>query len=313
MAALPFLSVLLATVLAARGERAETPGELLELVDFDQKPFTRLEASGVAYHGGRLVVVDDTENELFLFDTAGRLVSRLYSAKLPEGQAKFEDLAYDEKDGSYFAVGSHSGWDEEDLERQSVLIEFRLRRLEEFEERSIHSLPLKEPFEVLDMWKPRTMKIEGLAVDDRSNTLYVGLREPVDRARIYRMGLEGLRKGEPQMELALEFDAGFAESTPYCVAGLAWDSRSGGLFITTSTEDDATHAFLGNRLWHWIPGEEPRLLLDRFDRGRKAEGLALGADRLFIVYDNDQDDTGLASELRVIPMSELSVKGLATP
>ncbi|HSF16389.1 MAG TPA: hypothetical protein VLK65_12655 [Vicinamibacteria bacterium] len=298
-------ALVVAGLLPAGTASTDAPGELMELTGLDQKPFARLEASGVAYHAGRLVVVDDTENDIFVFDTSGRLVSRIHSAQFPEVQAKFEDIAYDEKSGSYLAVGSHSGFGPEDLDRQSLLVEFRIRRLGAIDEKSIRTLPLREPFVHLGMWKPRAMKIEGLAVDARRQTLFVGLREPVDRARIYRSRLDYLRSGEPRLELALEFDAGSVESTPYCVSGLVWDSHASGLLIATSTEDDSTHEFLGNRLWYWTPGEEPVLLLDRFDVGRKAEGLALGAGRLFVIYDNDQDDTGIGSALRVIPTGAL--------
>ncbi len=82
-----------------------------------------------------------------------------------------------------------------------------------------------------------------------------------------------------------------------------------GLLINTSTEDDETHEFLGNRLWFATPNEEPTLLVDRYDAGMKAEGLALGAGQLFIVYDNDQDDTSIPSRLRVIPV-DVVLQGL---
>ena len=37
----------------------------------------------------------------------------------------------------------------------------------------------------------------------------------------------------------------------------------------------------------------------------KAEGLAVGGGELYISYDNDQDDTGSPSRLRVLPLASL--------
>jgi hypothetical protein len=77
-----------------------------------------------------------------------------------------------------------------------------------------------------------------------------------------------------------------------------------GLLIVTSTED-ARHRFLGNRLWFASDRREVGMVLDTFDAGMKAEGLAVGEGKLFISYDNDQDDTGIPSRLRVLPLSSL--------
>lgn len=284
----------------------DVPGRLSELVDKESLSFERLEASGVSYFEGRLVVVDDTLNAFFVFDATGRMLARLDSSRLPTEQAKFEDIAFDAASGSFLAVGSHSGWDASRLDQWSVLYELRLRDAGTIDESSVHRLPLAPAFEKLGLWKPRGMKIEGLAVDDQGETVYVGLREPTDRARVYAVSLESLRRGDPTATLAVEFDAGFAaeseEKTPFCVSALEWDKRHGGLLITTSTEHEPSHRFLGNRLWFASPGKDPVMLMDRFDIGMKAEGVALGAGRLFIVYDNDQDDTAIPSRLRIVPL-----------
>jgi hypothetical protein len=290
------------------------PGVLHVLVDESGRPFERLEASGVAYVQGRLAVVDDTVNSLFLFDTGGRLVERLDSDRFPGSQAKFEDISFapyqsGSPGGTFFVVGAHSGLDGPMLERHSVLLEFRLRELGAIETASVRPLPLYRAFERLGLWRAEGMKIEGLAVGDEGESLYVGLREPVDRARVYRIVLDSLRREEAMSpELVVEFDAGLERDTPYCVSAMAWDESRGGLLIATSTENESTHRFHGNRLWFAEPFGEPLLLLDRFDEGLKAEGLTLGGGELFVVYDNDQDDTGLESRLRVMPQRDLSFR-----
>ena len=296
-------AVLVSGALSGAIARAnDAPGKLFELLGESSQRFERMEASGVSYFSGRLAVVDDTINALFVFDARGGLLARIDSARLPELKAKFEDIAFNPESETFFAVGSHSGWSEEVLERQSVLYEFRLDGLAGMDETSVRPLPLRSAFEPLGLWKRRGMKIEGLAIDDGGAFLYVGLREPVDRARVYRVSVEGLRRAStPDAEMAVEFDAGAAGDTPYCISALTWDSERGGLLIATSTEDEASHHFLGNRLWFWADGNAPVLLLDRFDPGMKAEGLALGAGKLFIVYDNDQDDTGIPGHLRIVP------------
>ena len=73
----------------------------------------------------------------------------------------------------------------------------------------------------------------------------------------------------------------------------------------TSTEDETTHRFLGNRLWFYSPEGRVELLWDTFDRGKKVEGLAQGGGYLYISYDNDQDDTGLPRYVCTLPMQSL--------
>lgn len=289
------------------------PGEVFELGEFQ-----RFEASGVSYVAGRLAVVDDTLNSLFLFDTRGGALQSLDSPRLPVNRAKFEDVAFHHESQTLFAVGSHEGWTDEDLRNLSVLVEFRLKHIAaiaSIDDTSVRILPLWKGFDELGLWKPKAMKIEGLAVDDAGETLYVGLREPTDRARVYAVSLASLRAGEPDLSLRLEFDAGLAGDTPYCISALTWDSERGGLLIATSTEEEASHGFLGNRLWFApsgsrVPGDVI-LVWDGFDAGMKAEGLALGAGKLFVVYDNDQDDTEIPSRLRVIPLD--AIRGKIAP
>jgi hypothetical protein len=154
------------------------------------------------------------------------------------------------------------------------------------------------------------MKIEGLALDAVRSDLYVGLREPTDRARIYRVSLpemeEGARTGMPPVpELEVAFDAGSVEGTPFCISALVWIPARRGLLIATSTEDDTTHRFAGNRLWFYSRDGDVRLVRDTFDDGLKAEGLTVGDGYIYISYDNDQDDTEIPSQMRVVPIADL--------
>ena len=288
-------------------------GFLLELRDADRQRIPRLEASGIAYFQGRLVVVDDILTSLFVFDRLGILSQTVTLGGFPAEGAKFEDLAFDEVSQSFFAVGSHSGWEQDRLQATSVLLRFRLREggggLEPYANR-IETFPLYKSFEQLGLWRPKGMKIEGLAFDPLSSELYVGLREPTDRARVYRLSLSELedaaRGGPPaELELAVSFDAGMIDDTPFCISSLLWVPERHGLLIGTSTEDETTHLFLGNRLWFYSTTGRVELLQDRFDRGKKTEGLAAGGDYLYISYDNDQDDTELPSYLRTLPMNSL--------
>jgi hypothetical protein len=261
----------------------------------------------------QLVVVDDTLNTLFFFALLGRLSLRIDPLRFPRDAVKFEDLTFDPATRSFFAVGSHSGWERERFERSSVLLRFRLRRDGHgigIEEDRIESLPLYRSFERLGLWRPKGMKIEGLAVGPGTDHLYIGLREPTDRARVYRLSLKGLEQaaggGEPPpLEEALSFDAGKAEDTPFCVSALVWVPERQGLLVATSTEDESTHEFLGNRIWFSRLQGDVELVWDTFDRGMKAEGLAVGSDHLFISYDNDQDDTDIPSHLRTVPLEHL--------
>ena len=288
-------------------------GFLLELRDADHQRIPRLEASGIAYFRDRLIVVDDLLSSLFIFDRFGILSQTVTLRGFPTEGAKFEDLAFDEPSQSFFAVGSHSGWEQDRLEATSVLLRFRLEQgaggLLTVPEH-IETLPLYRSFERLGLWRPKGMKIEGLAFDPKEEELYVGLREPTDRARIYRVSLPELReaaKGGPEaeLELALSFDAGMNDETPFCVSSLLWIPERDGLLIGTSTEDETTHLFLGNRLWFYSAGDRVELLQDTFDRGKKTEGLAADGNYLYISYDNDQDDTGLPSYVRTLRMDNL--------
>ena len=304
--------LLLVGLLAAPASTAsgdDVPGVVYELVDGSGSSFDRFEASGASYFAGQLLIVDDMVNTLFVFDTAGRLSARLEASGFLDEQAKFEDIAYLEAQNTFFAVGSHSGWSEEWLRRFSVLYEFRVAS-GTIEEASVRRLDLTPAFERLGLWKPHGMKIEGLAVDPSDQYLFVGLREPVDRARVYAFPLEALRRGDPSLrpDVWVEFDAGFVENTPYCISALLWEPTLQGLLVTTSTEEEPSHRFLGNRLWFVAPDREPVLLLDRFDEGMKAEGLTAGGGSLFIAFDNDQDDTTIPSRLRVLPLDTILEK-----
>lgn len=291
------------------------PGEIYELGAFE-----RFEASGVAYFAGRLAIVDDTVNSLFLFDARGGLLARLDSEAFPRARAKYEDIAFHPPSKTFFVVGSHEGWTEDALRELSVLVEFRLADISTVARGSVRRLPLSDGFAALGLWKPKRMKIEGLAIDDAGKTLYVGLREPSDHARVYAATVSSLRSGMSDVSLELEFDAGVIEETPYCISAMTWDPVSEGLLIVTSTEEEVSHRFLGNRLWfvsanagdaHGLE-QNVRLLWDRFDAGMKAEGVTLGAGKLFIVYDNDQDDTEIPSRIRVVPLDAIR-QSIASP
>jgi hypothetical protein len=298
-----------------RAERSArcVSGSLLELRDANGQRLPRLEASGIAYYQGRLVVVDDILSSLFIFDRMGKLSETVALTGFPPEGSKFEDLAIDPATHSFFAVGSHSGWDREVLEATSVLLRFRLGEgsegLELHQDR-IEAFPLYKSFEKLGLWRPMGMKIEGLAVDPKSAELYVGLREPIDRARIYGISLLGLEQAArggtpPDLGLEVSFDAGRVEETPFSISALLWIPHRRGLLIATSTEDDTTHSFLGNRLWFYSREGQVELIQDTFDRGLKAEGLAMDEGCLYISYDNDQDDTEIPSQIRTLPLASL--------
>lgn len=307
--------VVLAVAVAHRVNASKSlfGGSLIELVGADGQRIPRLEASGIAYYQGQLVVVDDSLNSLFFFDLLGRLSFRIDPMRFPREAVKFEDLAFDPTSRSFFAVGSHSGRERERFERTSVLLRFRLRRDGHgvgIDEEGVERLPLYRSFERLGLWRPKGMKIEGLAVGPGADHLYVGLREPTDRARVYRLSLKGLEEaaagGEPPpLEEALNFDAGKVGGTPFCVSALVWVPDRQGLLVATSTEDESTHEFLGNRIWFTTLQGDVGLVRDTFDRGMKAEGLAVGSHHLFISYDNDQDDTDIPSHLRIVPLELL--------
>ena len=290
---------------------------LFELVDEEGRRIDRFEASGLAYFKDRLLVVDDTLNWIFVFNRDGKLVQRLEPARFPEPRAKFEDLAFDPFTGYFFAVGSHEGWDQAALENMSVLLRFRVAEHEAtltVDEDSVERLPLYKSFDRLGLWKPKGMKIEGLAYDTENDHLYIGLRKPGDRARVYRVPVESLIRARkngtaPYPEEILSFDAGQVDGTPFHISALLWLPKSGGFLIATSTEDDESHQFLGNRIWHFSASEELNLVRDTFDDGMKAEGLALGDGHLYICYDNDQDDTGIPSRIRVVPFEHLLEEG----
>ena len=307
------LAASLVLPLSNAGVNHRTLGTMVELRDRHGERFERLEASGIAYYRGKLVIIDDTVSSLFVFHREGMLAQIVDLKGFPPFGAKFEDLTLDDATSSFFAVGSHSGTEREFFEATSVLVRFGLSEGNhglEIDERGIDRLPLNRSFEKLGLWQPGGMKIEGLAFDPAQNHLYVGLREPTDRARIYRLWLsemeDGGRAGMPPVpELEVSFDAGFVAGTPFCVSALLWIPEQGGLLIATSTEDETTHLFAGNRLWFYSRGAGVQLLLDTFDDGLKAEGLAKGDGYVYISYDNDQDDTDIPSQIRIVPIADL--------
>jgi hypothetical protein len=293
--------------------RFSPSGVLIELTDARGRRLPRLEASGIAAFADRFLVVDDTLNSIFVFDERGRLRQSLLPARFPRERAKLEELVVDSASGFGLAVGSHEGNTPELLAAMSQLVSFRVHsRREEIviDPESVESLPLYRSFERVGLWKPRTMKIEGLALDGATGFLYIGLREPRHPSQIYRSSLARLqdaaRGAEPApLEEAFLFDAGAVGETRFHLSALTWLAERGGLLIATSTEDDRSHRFLGNRLWYGSAAGEVRLLRDTFDSGLKAEGMTVKGGDLYICYDNDQDDTGIPSQLRRLPLKEI--------
>ena len=180
------LAPLLLSVLLLGMSGGPVPGSTLELVDGAGHRLPRFEASGIAYFRGYLVVVDDTLNSIFVFDRKGRLSYDIEPNGFPRPRAKFEGLTVDAPRGRFFVVGSHTGWDRESLENSSVLLRFQLEERAGklvVDESSAVRLPLWRSFERRGLWRPGGMNIEGIAYDPAEDHLYIGLREPPDRAK----------------------------------------------------------------------------------------------------------------------------------
>jgi hypothetical protein len=321
--------------------RVGVDGPARLLTNTDGSTSEAIEASGVAVlgDGTQVLVADDRTSALLVVETAtGRIVGRPISAPgFPEDgdskrRPKWEALARDDA-GRFYAIGSHSGTDEEKRAR-AYLLRFRMAgtgtevdpwRIDETSVRRWHVADALVELlrgEGLGDAALEARKVEGLTVrthrgvDGRveRRELVIGLREPGDKVRVARVDItdEPPTGAALRLEPLFAFEAGAREGTGLQLGSLEHVDLLGetGFAVVTTTED-ADNRFHGNVLW-FVPDDRlgsPRVLWE-FEPEMKAEGIdalpatGAGEARFVVVYDNDPNKTQIPSRIQTITIRE---------
>jgi len=162
------------------------------------------------------------------------------------------------------------------------------------------------------------LNIEGLGYykGKYNEYLFFGLREPLvtNQTGVWRMDCDALEEGKivtPTLWFSFTADPGTHKK--HGISSIEYYPEHSAFFILTvyETDDD-----MGGALW--IARAEnpedynvdiPRYPLYRWE-GVKPEGLTLikdenGKDMLFIVFDNDENRTGIPGKFTILPLEEL--------
>ncbi len=229
--------------------------------------------------GRLLLVADDKTNSLLVVDAAtGRQIGeRLTSRAFPAENAKWEALARDGDDNTFYLIGSHTGRTREELAAHSYLLAFRVlgggadNKPFAIDEASVArydigtALTREKLYNLADPTKNR-VKIEGLTVRTvRGNgspsapylrrELVVGLREPDDPVTVYAADITNRAASTSGNAVSLPlrklftFAAGTRAGGVHSqLSSLDYAPTLGGFLLVTSSED-ADNKYHGNTLW----------------------------------------------------------------
>jgi hypothetical protein len=309
-----------------RLESVTLPAPLLD----EGKVDTVIEASGVEPigDGHRLLVAHDKDPALYILETAsGRIlgapINSPHFPKKNDAGPKWEGMARD-SEGNFYLIGAHNGKTAEERATKSVLIRFRLNDGDSpaIDDASITTWHVARGLEAAlksDGLSPEEVaarKVEGLTVrefkdrDGRAHrALFVGLREPKDKVRVFVADISTPPSPDADLELklAFAFPAEPREGQASELTSLEYVPDLGGFLVVTASEDKA-NAFHGNTLWFVADGQTSQAKrVATFEVAMKAEGLAIlgcqkdgprTAVKLLFTYDNDAHATHIPSRMQ---------------
>ena len=308
-----------------RLESATLPAPLLD----DGKVNTVIEASGVEPigDGHRLVVAHDKDPLLYIVETAtGRIlgppIDSPHFPKKNDAGPKWEGMARD-SEGNFYLIGAHNGKTDQERATKSVLIRFRLNdgdspAIDDASITTWHVAGLEAALksEGLSPEEVAARKVEGLTVRESKDgdgkahrELFVGLREPKDKVRIFMTDITTPPSPDADLDLklAFAFPADPREGQASELTSLEYVPELSGFLVVTASEDKA-NAFHGNTLWFVADGQTSQTkMVATFEVAMKAEGLAiLGCEKngprtavkLLITYDNDAHTTHIPSRMQ---------------
>ena len=309
-----------------RLESVTLPAPLLN----DGKVDTVIEASGVEPigDGHRLLIAHDKDPALYIVETAsGRILGApINSPRFPkknDAGPKWEGMARD-SEGNFYLIGAHNGKTDQERATKSVLIRFRLNDGDApaIDDASITTWNIARGLEAalnsggLSPAEVATRKVEGLTIRESKDSdgrahreLFIGLREPKDKVRVFMTDISTPPSTEADLELklAFAFAAEPREGQASELTSLEYVPELGGFLVVTASEDTA-NAFHGNTLWFVADGETSQAKrVATFEVAMKAEGLAIlgcqkdgprTAVKLLFTYDNDAHTTHIPSRMQ---------------
>ena len=282
---------------------------------------TNIEPSAVEPigNGKLLLVADDKQSDLFIVDAETGVIAghRLSIGKAISTNPKWEAMAKDGKD--YYILGT----------KCSCVYRFSLKNEAETDPAKINVEIESGPIAIKGEIGGTDARVEGLAVwvnDNNEKELVFGIRDTPGKAliRVYRAKISD---GELSLLEFFAFVAKKPDAQPveWHISSLEYVQALDGFLVITSTEDDRTNQFYGNKLWFVsrtnLKSSEPssstgtfkdatKTMIEGkvFDSTMKAEGLAIIDDarsRVALVFDNDYNKTRQTAKLAVFTLSDL--------
>jgi hypothetical protein len=317
------LSILTAIVILSVTTVVVFASNFFEVKEFNIPPSIKgdgifFEPSAVSAYGDKLIILNDKQEEknlmyFYISDINGNITGK-YPIDAGRDIKDFEAITHCEEQGVFYALLSHSYGDEN--KRGLFKISFS------GDNHSVTSIPEKERDVIYDSFNRiingREINIEGLAYykGKYNEFLFMGLREPVstNETGVWRLNFKDIKEGHVQTPtLWFKFLADTGNGKKESISSIEYYPEIKMLFILTSYEEEADR---GGALW--IAGadnpENYGIDLPKYPvyqwKGVKPEGITIIKDGnsknlLFVVFDNDEKETGIKGTFTVLPLEEL--------
>lgn len=317
------LSILTAIVILSVTTVVVFASNFFEVKEFNIPPSLKgdgvfFEPSAVSVHGDKLIILNDKQEEknlmyFYISDINGNITGK-YPMDVGKDISDFEAITRCDEPEAFYALLSHSYGD--DNKRGLFKISFS------GDSYTVNSIPEHGSDIIYDSFNRimngREINIEGLAryKGTFNEFLFMGLREPVftNETGVWRFNIKDINKGQVQTpSLWFTFLADTGNGKKEAISSLEYYPDIKMLFILTCYEEEGGR---GGALW--IAGVDdpenycidlPKSPVYEWE-GAKPEGITLMKDGnsknlLFIVFDNDEKETGIKSGFTVLPLEEL--------
>ncbi len=276
------------------------------------------EPSAVSAHGDKLIILNDKPEEknlmyFYISDINGNITGK-FPIDVGKEIRDFEAITTSGEPGGFYALLSHSYGDEN--KRGLFKISFS------GDNYTVNSVPEHGSNIIYDSFNRimngREINIEGLAHHKGvyNEFLFTGLREPIftNQSGVWRLNIKDISRGEVQTpSLWFTFLPRTENRKKEAISSIEYYHDIKMFFILTSYEEEGGR---GGALW--IAGvDDPETYgVDLPEgpvyewEGVKPEGITIVKDKnsknlLFIVFDNDEKETGIKAGFTVLPLEEL--------
>jgi len=276
------------------------------------------EPSAVSAYGDKLIILNDKPEEknlmyFYISDINGNITGK-YPIDAGKEIRDFEAIAPSGEPGGFYVLLSHSYGDEN--KRGLFKISFSEDNY------TVNSVPEHGTNLIYDSFNRimngREINIEGLAhyKGVYNEFLFTGLREPLftNQSGVWRLNIKDINRGEVQTPtLWFTFLPRTENRKKEAISSIEYYHDIKMFFILTSYEETNGR---GGALWIAVVDDPETYGVDLPEEpvyeweGVKPEGMTLLKDEnnknvLFIVFDNDEKETGIKATFTVLPLEEL--------